>query len=160
MFYRVMTELVLSAIKRHVKKFTVQGEVITCQHNYVSKETHFGEDLWVTRKGAVRARKDEMVVIPGSMNTKTHIARGLGNELSLESCSHGAGRKLPRGQAKKKFDMDEVRRQTKGLVCKASIAIADELPGAYKDISSIMLAQSDLCESVFTLTPILNVKGE
>jgi tRNA-splicing ligase RtcB len=134
-------------------------ELIMCHHNYVSEETHFGEDLFVTRKGAISAKKDELGIIPGSMGTKSYIVRGLGNRDSLHSASHGAGRRMSRGKAKKTFTVDDLKEQTKGVECKKDSSVLDEIPGAYKSIEQVMANQSDLVEVVAELRQVLCVKG-
>lgn len=135
------------------------GDEVQCHHNYVSEETHFGEDLIVTRKGAISARKGELGIIPGSMGTKSYIVRGLGNEESFTSASHGAGRCMSRGQAKRTFTLDDLKEQTKGVECKKDGTVLDEIPGAYKDIDQVMTNQSELVEVVATLKQIMCVKG-
>ena len=134
-------------------------DAVHCHHNYVAEETHFGEDLFVTRKGAIRAGKGEMGIIPGSMGAKSYIVRGLGNPESFMSASHGAGRKMSRGQAKKRFTIEDFRRQTEGVVCRKDKGVIDEIPGAYKDIEKVMKNQEDLVEVVATLKQVLCLKG-
>lgn len=132
---------------------------VNCHHNYVQREQHFGEDLWVTRKGAVSARKGELGIIPGSMGAKSFIVRGLGNADSLHSCSHGAGRKMSRNAAKKMFSIDDHARATAGIECRKDADVIDETPGAYKAIDDVMAAQADLIEVVATLRQVICVKG-
>lgn len=132
---------------------------ITCHHNYVSEETHFGEDVIVTRKGAISARQDQMGIIPGSMGTKSYIVRGLGNEQSFCSASHGAGRTLSRGAAKRQFTVEDLKEQTAGVECRKDAGVLDEIPGAYKNIEQVMENQKDLVEIVATLKQVLSVKG-
>lgn len=135
------------------------GECIACHHNYVAREEHFGEQVLVTRKGAIRARKGELGIIPGSMGTKSYIVRGLGSPESFESASHGAGRRMSRSRAKRTFSLADVAFQTKHVECRKDPGIIDELPGAYKDIDQVMAHQRDLVEPVHTFTQVMCVKG-
>ncbi|MCC6807917.1 MAG: RtcB family protein [Deltaproteobacteria bacterium] len=132
---------------------------ILCHHNYVAEETHFGEDVLVTRKGAIRAGKGELGIIPGSMGTRSYIVRGLGNPESFESASHGAGRRMSRGQAKKRFNLRDLAAQTEGVACRKDAGVLDEIPGAYKDIDHVMAQQQDLVEVVAELKQVMCVKG-
>lgn len=132
---------------------------INCHHNFASKENHYGEDLWVVRKGAVRARKDEVAIILGSMGTASYIVKGLGNKESFETCSHGAGRRMSRTKAKKTFTVEDAVRQTSGIECRKDKGILDEVPGAYKDIEEVMNNQADLVSKVFKLKQVLCIKG-
>jgi tRNA-splicing ligase RtcB len=125
----------------------------------VSREHHFGENVLVTRKGAVRARRGELGIIPGSMGARSYIVRGLGNEESFHSCSHGAGRKMSRTEARKRFTLEEHAAATAGVECRKDEAVIDETPAAYKDIDAVMAAQKDLVEVVYTLKQIVCVKG-
>ncbi len=138
---------------------TAHEEAINCHHNYVSMETHFGQELYITRKGAVSARLGEMGIIPGSMGTRSFIVRGKGNVDSFHSCSHGAGRVMSRGIAKKSISLEDHARDTEGVVCSKDARVLDESPRAYKDIDAVMAAQSDLVEVVHTLKQVLCVKG-
>jgi tRNA-splicing ligase RtcB len=133
--------------------------VVSCHHNYASLEEHFGRQVWVTRKGAVSARRGELGIIPGSMGTKSYIVRGKGNEESYCSCSHGAGRRLSRGAAKRAYTMEDLERQTSGVECRKDTGVLDEIPGAYKDIDAVMAAQTDLVEVVHTLKQVMCIKG-
>lgn len=132
---------------------------VNCHHNYVAKENHFGENVLVTRKGAVRARQGDLGIIPGSMGTRSYIVRGLGNEESFHSCSHGAGRRMSRGQAKRIFTVQDLEKQTAGVECRKDEGVLDEIPGAYKDIDEVMANQQDLVEIVAQLKQILCIKG-
>lgn len=134
-------------------------EPILCHHNYVSEENHFGEDLVVTRKGAISAKAGELGVIPGSMGTKSYIVEGLGNAESLTSASHGAGRRMSRGAAKKAFTVEDIAAQTAGVECRKDQGVLDEIPGAYKDIDQVMAHQTDLVKVRHTLKQVLCVKG-
>jgi tRNA-splicing ligase RtcB len=133
--------------------------MVNCHHNYAEREEHYGENVIVTRKGAVRARVGDMGIIPGSMGTRSYIVEGLGNSESFCSCSHGAGRVMSRGKAKKAFTIADAEEQTKGIVCKKDSTILDELPLAYKSIDSVMENQKDLVKIVATLKQVLCVKG-
>jgi tRNA-splicing ligase RtcB len=132
---------------------------VECHHNYVAREHHFGENVLVTRKGAVRARQGDMGIIPGSMGAKSFIVRGLGNPMSFNSCSHGAGRRMSRRKAKETFTIEDLREATEGIECRKDSGVIDEIPGAYKDIDAVMDAQKDLVEVVHTLRQVMNIKG-
>ena len=132
---------------------------VNCHHNYVSRENHYGKNVYVTRKGAVRARKGDLGIIPGSMGARSFIVRGKGNEESFSSCSHGAGRRMSRGTAKKTFTEKDLRDQTEGVECRKDAEVIDEIPGAYKDIDTVMANQEDLVEIVHELKQVLCVKG-
>jgi tRNA-splicing ligase RtcB (3'-phosphate/5'-hydroxy nucleic acid ligase) len=132
---------------------------VHCHHNYVAEETHYGEHVFVTRKGAIRAGKGELGIIPGSMGTRSFVVRGLGNRHSFESASHGAGRRMSRGQAKKRFTVEDLREQTRGVECRKDGGVLDEIPAAYKDIDQVMADQADLVEVLHTLHQVLNYKG-
>jgi tRNA-splicing ligase RtcB (3'-phosphate/5'-hydroxy nucleic acid ligase) len=132
---------------------------VNCHHNYVSREEHFGEKVFVTRKGAINAEAGRHGIIPGSMGAKSFIIRGLGNEHSFNSCSHGAGRKMSRTKAKAHYSVDDLCRQTAGVECRKDRGVVDEIPGAYKDIDEVMRAQSDLVEVVAELKQVICVKG-
>lgn len=134
-------------------------EAVSCHHNYVAEEVHFGEDVLVTRKGAIRAGAGELGIIPGSMGTRSFIVRGKGNPLSFESASHGAGRRMSRSQAKKSFTLADLARQTAGVECRKDSGVLDEAPKAYKDIERVMEQQADLVEIVAELKQVLCVKG-
>ena len=135
------------------------GDSVFCHHNYVAEEVHFGEELMVTRKGAIRAGVGEMGIIPGSMGTKSYIVRGRGNPDAFESASHGAGRRMSRSKAKQKFTLDDLREQTAGVECRKDSGVIDEIPKAYKDIDKVMANQADLVEVVAELKQVLCVKG-
>lgn len=135
------------------------AKAVNCHHNYAAIEEHFGEKLWITRKGAVSARAGELGIIPGSMGAKSYIVRGKGNPESYCSCSHGAGRRMSRGAAKRAFTVDDLVAQTAGVECRKDDGVLDEIPGAYKDIDQVMAAQTDLVEVVATLKQVLCIKG-
>ena len=157
----VMLDLVLDALRRHLPPFTVTREAVQCHHNYVQRERHFGEDLWITRKGAIRAREGDRGVIPGSMGASSYIVRGLGNPLAYESAAHGAGRAMSRRQAKKRFattDLAEAMGDRAWLSDRAG-KLLDEIPAAYKDIDEVMERQRDLVQIEHRLRQVLNYKG-
>ena len=154
-----MLELVLSALQRHLPPFTVTTEAVNCHHNYVAQEHHYGENVWVTRKGAIRARKGDLGIVPGSMGARSFIVRGLGNPESFCSSAHGAGRKMSRTAAEKKFTVADMVAQTQGVVCRKDKDVIDEIPGAYKDIDQVMANQADLTEILHTLKQVVCVKG-
>lgn len=156
----VMMQNTIKAIRSILKKpFTTHEMAVNCHHNYVQKERHFGEEIFVTRKGAVSAKKGELGIIPGSMGAKSFIVRGLGNEESFHSCSHGAGRVMSRTEAKKTFTIKDQIQATKGVECRKDAAVIDEIPMAYKNIDDVMAAQKDLVEIVHTLKQVICVKG-
>lgn len=156
----VMMVRVIAAVKRVLKRdFDARMEAVNCHHNYVSREHHYGKDVLVTRKGAVRARRGEMGIIPGSMGAKSFIVRGLGNEESFCSCSHGAGRVMSRTKAKKLVSLEEHCLATADVECRKDEGVIDETPSAYKPIDQVMAAQKDLVEIVYTLKQVVCVKG-
>jgi tRNA-splicing ligase RtcB len=154
-----MMDLVLDAMRRHLPPFEVTGAAVNCHHNYVERETHYGAQVWLTRKGAIRAREGELGIIPGSMGARSYIVRGRGCAESFHSCAHGAGRRMSRNHARKAFDVADLVEQTQGVVCRKDRGVLDEIPGAYKDIDEVMANQSDLVEVVHTLKQVLCVKG-
>ena len=154
----VMLTLALGVLRDHFPGLEAEAP-ISCHHNYVAEEIHFGEEVLVTRKGAIRAGKGELGIIPGSMGTASYIVRGLGNADSFESASHGAGRKMSRGQAKRRFTLNDLAEQTQGIECRKDQGVLDEIPGAYKNIERVMKNQSDLVEVVAELRQVLCVKG-
>lgn len=157
---KAMLEVVLAAMRRHIAvEFAVVDEAINVHHNYTERENHFGKNLWITRKGAIRARKDDLGIIPGSMGQRSYIVRGKGELQSYCSCSHGAGRQMSRGQARKRFTLTDLVAQTEGVECRKDDAVLDEIPGAYKNIDQVMANQGDLVEIVHTLKQIMCVKG-
>ena len=139
--------------------FTAELEAVNCHHNYVNREHHYGRDVYVTRKGAVRAGKGELGIIPGSMGARSFIVRGLGHPESFESCSHGAGRAMSRTEAKRRFTVEDHAAATAGIECRKDADVLDETPAAYKSIDAVMEAQRDLVEVVHTLRQVLCVKG-
>ena len=154
-----MMDLVIEAMRRHLPSFEVMREAVNCHHNYVERERHYGEDVWLTRKGAIRARAGELGIIPGSMGARSYIVRGKGSPESFDSCAHGAGRRMSRNAAQKCFKIEDLVHQTRGVICRKDKGVIDEIPGAYKDIDEVMANQSDLVEVVHTLKQVLCVKG-
>ena len=154
-----MMELVLDGMRRHLPSFEVTDEAVNCHHNYVEHEEHFGERVWLTRKGAIRAREGELGIIPGSMGARSYIVRGKGSAESFHSCAHGAGRLMSRNAAQKKFSLQDLQAQTEGVICRKDKGVIDEIPGAYKNIDEVMANQSDLVEVVHTLKQVICVKG-
>jgi len=154
-----MMNSVLRVLVQHLKRFTVTKEAINCHHNFVDREVHDGNRVWVTRKGAIRAREDELGIIPGSMGAKSYIVKGKGNPESFCSCAHGAGRKMSRTAAKQRFEVSDLIAQTKGIECRKDKGVLDEIPAAYKSIDKVMEMQTDLVDVVHQLTQIVNVKG-
>lgn len=157
---QIMMQHVVDAARKVVEKpFDAQAEAVNCHHNYVSREHHFGEDVFVTRKGAVSAKKGELGIIPGSMGAKSFIVRGLGNADSFHSCSHGAGRVMSRTEARRRITVEDHAKATAHVECRKDIDVVDESPAAYKSIDAVMAAQSDLVEIVHTLRQVVCVKG-
>ncbi|WP_445356079.1 RtcB family protein [Microbulbifer sp. EKSA008] len=154
-----MMKLVLGCLKVSLPKFTLTTEAINCHHNYVVRERHFDRDVFVTRKGAISAQRDQLGIIPGSMGAKSFIVRGLGNEESFCSCAHGAGRKMSRTAARQRFTRKDLEDQTQGVQCRKDKGVLDEIPAAYKDIDQVMENQSDLVEVVHTLRQVICIKG-
>lgn len=157
---RLMMNLIFEQLERVFPQIKVKGTAINCHHNYVAKENHYGENVYITRKGAIRARGNDLGIIPGSMGSKSFIVRGKGNQESFHSCSHGAGRRMSRRKAREEFDMEDLRAQTEGVELNRRDAILDEIPGAYKDIDRVMELQKDLVEPIHTLKQVLCVKGD
>jgi tRNA-splicing ligase RtcB (3'-phosphate/5'-hydroxy nucleic acid ligase) len=156
----LMLEATMRAIQTAMGRAFEWGSVaVNCHHNYVSRENHFGANVWVTRKGAVRARLGDLGIIPGSMGARSFIVRGLGNADSFHTCSHGAGRAMSRAEAKRRFTVADHEKATAGIECRKDADVIDETPMAYKDIDAVMAAQSDLVEIVHTLRQVVCVKG-
>ncbi len=155
----MMSNTLATLAKAIPKKFTLIEEAVNCHHNYVQRETHFGESLFVTRKGAVSAQKGQLGIIPGSMGAKSFIVRGLGNEDALCSCSHGAGRVMSRTKAKQLITLDDHIKATAHVECRKDADVIDESPAAYKSIDAVMAAQRNLVEIVHTLRQVVCVKG-
>lgn len=164
-FARVNRELMMQAVIAAVRStkglptFKADLTAVNCHHNYVQQEHHFGEDVWLTRKGAVRAGEGELGIIPGSMGARSYIVRGKGNADSFESCSHGAGRAMSRTAARKRFSVEDHLRATEGVECRKDSGVIDETPMAYKSIDAVMRAQKDLVTIVHTLKQVVCVKG-
>jgi tRNA-splicing ligase RtcB (3'-phosphate/5'-hydroxy nucleic acid ligase) len=155
----IMLSTVLRVMRAALPPFSIDDAAVNCHHNYVEREEHFGEAVWLTRKGAVSARLGELGIIPGSMGTKSYIVRGKGNADSFHSCSHGAGRVMSRARAKKEITLDQHQADTVGVVCGKDARMLDESPRAYKSIDAVMAAQRDLVDVVHTLKQVLCVKG-
>jgi tRNA-splicing ligase RtcB len=154
-----MLRRVLIVLHRHLPPFREREEAVNCHHNYVVREQHFGEEVWVTRKGAVRAGAGELGIIPGSMGARSFIVRGKGNPDSFHSCSHGAGRTMSRGEAKRRFTLADHEAATAGIECRKDAGVIDETPAAYKPIEAVMAAQADLVDVVHELRQVLCIKG-
>jgi tRNA-splicing ligase RtcB len=157
----LMMEQVVAAVRNsgQLPPFSAEVKAINCHHNYVARESHFGENVLITRKGAVRAREGDMGIIPGSMGARSYIVRGKGNPESFCSCSHGAGRAMSRKEAKRRFTVEDHVRMTEGVECRKDSDVIDETPAAYKSIDAVMAAQTDLVEIVHTLRQVVCVKG-
>ncbi len=157
----LMMDKILDELRRYpdLPSFQMDKHAVDCHHNYVAREHHYGKDVFVTRKGAVRAGEGELGIIPGSMGARSFIVRGKGNPESFCSCSHGAGRVMSRTEAKKRFSVDDHKRMTEGVECRKDESVLDETPGAYKDIDDVMAAQEDLVSVEHTLKQVLCVKG-
>lgn len=156
----IMLDAVVDALgKCDLPAFEITSEVVNCHHNYAARESHYGENVYVTRKGAVRAREGDLGIIPGSMGTRSYIVRGRGNPESFHSCSHGAGRAMSRGEAKRRFTLEDHARATEGIECRKDADVIDETPMAYKSIDLVMEAQKDLVEILHTLKQVVCVKG-
>ncbi len=164
-YARKNRDVMMARFLRVVEKYLAGGKTtkpilqVNCHHNYSEKEHHFGEEVYVTRKGAVRARTEDYGIIPGSMGAKSFIVKGKGNAESYCSCSHGAGRLMSRSKAKKQFTQEDLIAQTEGIECRKDSGVIDEIPGAYKPIDEVMQNQSDLVEVVATLKQVICVKG-
>ncbi len=154
-----MMRRVLDVLAKFVPPFRLDGEAINCHHNYIARETHGNEDLYVTRKGAISARQGELGIIPGSMGARSFIVRGKGKPESFCSCSHGAGRSMSRSEAKRRFNRFDLAEQTAGIECRKDGGVIDEIPAAYKNIDAVMAHQSDLVEVVHTLRQVVCIKG-
>jgi tRNA-splicing ligase RtcB (3'-phosphate/5'-hydroxy nucleic acid ligase) len=157
----MMMEQIVGAVRAsgEVRPFVAELKAINCHHNYVARERHYGQNILVTRKGAVRAREGDMGIIPGSMGARSYIVRGKGNMESFMSCSHGAGRAMSRTEAKRRFSVEDHKRMTAGVECRKDADVIDETPAAYKSIEAVMAAQSDLVKIVHTLRQVVCVKG-
>lgn len=155
----VMLANIVAALGRVLPQLELTHEVIDCHHNYVAREQHYGEQVWVTRKGAIRAGPGELGIIPGSMGARSFIVRGHAGAESFESCAHGAGRRMSRHQARKQISLDRFRAQTRHVECRKDRSVLDEAPDAYKDIDSVMANQADLVDIVHGLRQVVCVKG-
>jgi tRNA-splicing ligase RtcB (3'-phosphate/5'-hydroxy nucleic acid ligase) len=157
---RVMLTLIFKELQAFFPAISVKNGAFDCHHNYITMENHYGQNVWVTRKGAIRARANDMGIIPGSMGARSFIVRGKGNPESFNSCSHGAGRKMSRRQAMKEFTLEDVREQVGDVNMDLRDGIRDEAPASYKDIATVMQNQDDLVSIVHTLKQIVNIKGD
>lgn len=157
----LMMHSVVDAVRStgQVPEFEARLEAVNCHHNYVSWEHHYGENVLVTRKGAVRARKGDMGIIPGSMGARSYIVKGKGNPESFDSCSHGAGRAMTRTEARRRFTLEDHAKATAHVECRKDEGVIDETPAAYKSIDSVMEAQRDLVDVAYTLKQVVCVKG-
>lgn len=160
MMDRVLTELSYSFFNEGGHQSEIELERINCHHNFTQKENHFGQNVWLTRKGAIQMKQGQRGVIPGSMGTRSYIVSGLENPLSYASAPHGAGRRFSRTEARKRFTMDDFEVAMKGIECRHSKELIDELPGAYKDIDTVMENSKELVKIEYELKQILNVKGD
>jgi tRNA-splicing ligase RtcB len=158
---QLMMQNIIAAVRNSglVPAFDATLEAVNCHHNYVTWEHHYGENVLITRKGAVRAREGDMGIIPGSMGARSYIVRGKGNPESFTSCSHGAGRAMSRSEAKRRFSVADHIAATAGVECRKDEDVIDETPMAYKPIDAVMEAQKDLVEIVHTLRQVVCVKG-
>lgn len=156
----VMLDRVVSALRRTIpKEFVLTREAINCHHNYCTRENHFNQNMWITRKGAINANRGALGIIPGSMGQKSYIVCGKGHLESYCSCSHGAGRVMSRTAAKNKFTVEDLKKQTEGVECRKDSSVLDEIPGAYKNLDEVMQNQTDLVDVVHTLKAVMCVKG-
>ena len=164
-FARINRELMMRAVVGAIRslpglpEFSADREAVNCHHNYVARESHFGKDVWLTRKGAVRAREGDLGIIPGSMGARSYIVRGKGNPQSFNSCSHGAGRAMSRTEARRRFTVEQHAEATRDVECRKDKDVIDETPAAYKPIDAVMEAQKDLVDVVHTLRQVVCVKG-
>ncbi|MCG6923734.1 MAG: RtcB family protein [Acidobacteria bacterium] len=164
-FARINREIMMRAVVGAIRalpglpELSADREVVNCHHNYVAKESHFGKNVWLTRKGAVRAREGDLGIIPGSMGARSYIVRGKGNPQSYHSCSHGAGRAMSRTEARRRFTVEQHAAATRDVECRKDEDVIDETPAAYKPIDAVMEAQSDLVDVVHTLRQVVCVKG-
>jgi tRNA-splicing ligase RtcB len=154
-----MMDQVLGVLRGLFPDLDVTQEAVNCHHNYVTREKHFGKDVFITRKGAVSAKEGELGIIPGSMGAKSFIVRGKGNPDSFCTCSHGAGRAMSRTEARRRFTVEDHVAATAGVECRKDAEVIDETPMAYKDIDAVMAAQVDLVDIVHTLRQVVCVKG-
>jgi tRNA-splicing ligase RtcB len=157
----LMMQQVIDAVGRApgIREFEARVTAVNCHHNYVTREVHYGNEIFVTRKGAVRAGKGDLGIIPGSMGARSYIVQGKGQPESFDSCSHGAGRVMSRTEAKRRFTIEDHRKATAGIECRKDAEVIDETPMAYKDIDQVMAAQADLVDVVHILRQVVCVKG-
>jgi tRNA-splicing ligase RtcB len=160
MMDRVMTELSYLFYKEDGHQTEIELERINCHHNFTQRENHFDENVWVTRKGAIQMKQGQKGVIPGSMGTRSYVVSGLENQMAYHSAPHGAGRRFSRGEARRRFTMDDFKKAMAGIECRHSAKLIDELPMAYKDIDEVMENSKDLVKVEHTLKQLVNVKGD
>jgi tRNA-splicing ligase RtcB len=160
MMDRVMTELSYLFYKEDGHQADIELERINCHHNFTQRENHFNENVWVTRKGAIQMKQGQKGVIPGSMGTRSYVVSGLENKMAYHSAPHGAGRRFSRGEARRRFTMDDFKKAMAGIECRHSAKLIDELPMAYKDIDEVMENSKDLVKVEHTLKQLVNVKGD
>jgi tRNA-splicing ligase RtcB len=158
---RLMLQAIVDAVRgvKGVPPFAIEDRAVSCHHNYVARERHYGRDVWVTRKGAVRAGEGDLGIIPGSMGARSFVVRGKGNRESFESCAHGAGRAMSRAEAKRRYSVADHCKATAHVECRKDRDVIDETPGAYKPVEAVMAAQADLVEVVHALRQVVCVKG-
>ncbi|MCY4512003.1 MAG: RtcB family protein [Acidobacteria bacterium] len=156
---RLLLKLTVEAVSAHLPPFTLVDDVVECHHNYVATETHYGQEVYVTRKGAIRARAGDRGIVPGSMGARSYIVRGKGFAPSLDSCPHGAGRRMSRSRAKALYTATDLEEQTRGVECRKDQNVVDEIPAAYKDIDKVMADARDLVEIEHRLKQVVCVKG-
>ena len=160
MMDRVMTELSYLFYKEDGHQKEIELERINCHHNFTQRENHFNEDVWLTRKGAIQMKAGQRGVIPGSMGTRSYIVSGLGNDIAYHSAPHGAGRRFSRGEARRRFNMEDFKKAMVGIECRHSAKLIDELPMAYKDIDEVIDNSKELVRVDHTLKQIVSVKGD
>lgn len=160
MMDRVMTELSYLFYKQDGHQKEIEIERINCHHNFTQRENHFNENVWITRKGAIQMKEGQKGVIPGSMGTRSYIVSGLENKMAYHSAPHGAGRRFSRGEARRRFNMEDFKKAMAGIECRHSAKLIDELPGAYKDIDEVMENSKELVKVEHTLKQVVNVKGD
>jgi len=160
MMDRVLTEVSLNVYGDESRRADLELQRINSHHNFTQQEQHFGETVWITRKGAIKATRESWAMIPGSMGTRSYIVVGKGNESSFSSAPHGAGRRYSRTKARSLFTMDDLSRAMQGIEYRHAKVLLDEIPGAYKDIDEVMNNASDLVDVKYVLKQFVNVKGD
>ena len=160
MMDRVMTELTYAFYGENGHQSQIEIERINCHHNFTQQEEHFGRTVWITRKGAIQMKKDQKGIIPGSMGTRSYVVSGLQNPLSFNSAPHGAGRRFSRGEAKRRFTMDDLEKSMGAISFRRSKSLIDEIPQAYKDIDEVIENSKELVHVDHVLRQVVNVKGD